>query len=66
MPGLGPSWSHVRDGDSYGIEVAADFMIWPWDNSRFGWYVEPSYGYTFADGANQSLSVSAGLLVSVP
>jgi hypothetical protein len=66
MAGVGPSWSHSRDGDHFGIEVAGDFMFWPWDKSRFGWYAEPSYGYSFAKGHEQSLSLSIGLLIAIP
>ena len=66
MAGLGPSWSHAPDGDSFGIEAAGDFMIWPWEGSRFGWYAEPSYGYDFGKGHEQSLSLSVGLLLAVP
>jgi hypothetical protein len=66
MAGVGPSWSHTRNGDSAGIEAAGDFMFWPWGESRFGWYAEPSYGYDFGKGHEQSLSLSVGLLVAIP
>lgn len=66
MAGVGPSWSHTRYSDNYGIEAAGDFMVWPWGDSRFGYYVEPSYGYGFDKAREQSFSLSAGLLVAVP
>jgi hypothetical protein len=33
---------------------------------RFGWYVEPSYDYSFGRGHEQSLGVSGGLLIAMP
>ncbi len=63
-------WAHTVGGgkttDTLGAEAALDFMFWPWGKSRFGWYLEPSYGYSFASGHEQSLSVSAGLLIKIP
>jgi len=67
MFGIGPSWSHVvtrgKTEDSFGAEAALDFMFWPWGR-RIGWFMEPSYGY--AGEHDQSLGVSAGLLISIP
>jgi hypothetical protein len=70
MAGVGPEWAHTVAGskttDTFGAEAALDFMFWPWGKSRFGWYLEPSYGYSFASGHEQSLAVSAGLLIKIP
>jgi hypothetical protein len=70
MPGIGPEWAHTVSGgnrtNSIGAEAALDFMYWPWPKRRFGWYLEPSYGYSFAGGHEQSMSVSAGLLIAIP
>jgi hypothetical protein len=70
MAGVGPSWSHAfEDGktkDTLGAEAVLDFMFWPRPKSRFGWFLEPSYGYSFAHGHEQSLSISAGLLIKIP
>ena len=69
MAGVGPSWSHTLSGgkttDTLGAEAALDFMFWPWPKRRFGWYLEPTYGYSFASGHDQSLSVSVGLLIPI-
>jgi len=70
MFGVGPEWAHTISGgkgtDSVAAEVAADFMFWPWPKRRFGWYMEPSYGYSFASGHEQSMGVSVGLLIAIP
>jgi hypothetical protein len=70
MFGAGPEWAHTSHGgnstNSIGAEVALDFMYWPWKNRRFGWYAEPSYGYNFGSGHEQSMSMTVGLLIAIP
>jgi hypothetical protein len=70
MCGVGPEWAHTNQGNNHtnsiGAEGALDFMFWPWKKRRFGWYVEPSYGYNFSKGHEQSASISAGLLIAIP
>jgi hypothetical protein len=70
MLGIGPEWDHANQ---YGIrtnsvsgEAVADFMFWPSTTHRFGWYLEPTYEYSFARGHEQSIGVTAGLLISIP
>ena len=69
MAGVGPSWSHVvthgRTQETAGAEAALDFMFWPWKSRKIGWYFEPSYGYSFGPGHEQSLSASVGLLFPI-
>jgi hypothetical protein len=69
MVGAGPTWSHVvsrgRHSDSVGAEAALDFMFWPTKSRKLGWYLEPSYGYSFAAGHEQSASISAELLIPI-
>jgi|SRR5579863_2120001 len=70
MIGLGPEWSHtVSHGvtsDTAGAEAALDFMYWPMRERKLGFYVEPTYGYSFGRGHEQSISVSVGLLIPIP
>ena len=70
MFGVGPEWAHTighgSTNDSVTGEVVLDFMFWPSSKHRFGWYFEPSYGYDFARGHEQSLGISAGLLIAMP
>jgi len=69
MFGVGPEWAHtIAHGSTANTvdgEAALDFMIWPSSTHRFGWYVEPSYGYDFRGRHEQSLGVSGGLLIGV-
>ena len=69
MAGLGPEWVYLKqDGRSSNTlagELAGDFMFWPNGRHRFGWYLEPAYDYNFFGGHQQSVGVSAGLLIGV-
>jgi hypothetical protein len=69
MFGVGPEWEHTIAGgvgtNSVGGEAALDFMFWPWARRRVGWYMEPSYEYSFASGHEQSASVTVGLLIAI-
>ncbi len=70
MVGIGPEWVH-RTGagsaaDSLAGEAALDFMFWPSPERTFGWYLEPTYSYTFSREHEQSLGVNVGLLIAIP
>jgi hypothetical protein len=69
MLGVGPQWAHLkrngRTTDSFSGELAGDFMFWPTGKHRFGWYLEPAYDYSFAGGHQQSIGMSAGLLIGI-
>jgi hypothetical protein len=69
MLGVGPEWVHARTRgvttNSVSIEVAPDFMFWPSARHRFGWYIEPGYEYNFGRGHEQSLGITAGLLIAI-
>ena len=69
MLGVGPQWAHVKQNgkttDSFSAELAGDFMFWPTGRHRFGWYLEPAYDYSFAGGHQQSIGMSAGLLIGI-
>jgi len=65
MVGAGPAWSYTRaEGTKWGATVALDFMMWPWPEHKFGWFVEPSYTYT--QDSEKSLAVSVGFLIAIP
>ena len=68
MLGVGPEWDHSKQfgitTNSVAAEAVADFMFWPRKKHRFGWYLEPTYEYSFASGHEQSLGVTGGLLIS--
>lgn len=67
MAGIGPSWTHGlrgdETGDGFGIEAAGDFMIWPWEGRRLGWYIEPSYGYSLAGNHERTAGLGIGLII---
>ncbi len=69
MFGVGPEWAHAIKGrnsaNSIGGEAALDFMFWPWPKRKLGLYLEPNYGYSFNSEHEQSMSVSAGLLIAI-
>lgn len=70
MFGAGPEWVHIsqnRTGtNSVAAEVVGDFMFWPTGKHRFGWYLEPAYDYDFGHEHQQSIGISAGLLIAIP
>ena len=70
MLGMGPQWTwfkqNGRTTNSLAREVAGDFMFWPTGRHRLGWFLEPAYDYSFAGGHQQSIGMSAGLLIGIP
>jgi len=69
MLGIGPQWAYLKQNgksaNSIGAELAGDFMFWPKEKHRFGWFLEPAYDYSFAGGHPQSVGMSAGLLIGI-
>jgi hypothetical protein len=69
MIGVGPQWSHLKQNgrttNTISGELAGDFMFWPSGRHRFGWFLEPAYDYSFAGGHQQSIGMSAGLLIGI-
>jgi hypothetical protein len=69
MLGVGPQWVYLRQNgkttNSVAGEVAADFMFWPARKHRIGWFLEPAYDYNFGRGHQQSIGMSAGLLIAI-
>jgi hypothetical protein len=70
MFGVGPEWIHARayglTTNALGGEVVLDFMFWPSSKHRFGWFLEPGYDYSFAQGHERSIGISGGLLIAIP
>jgi hypothetical protein len=65
MIGAGPEWTFAREETKIAGELALDFMIWPTSARKFGWFVEPTYSYSFSKGHEQSLGVSVGLFIAI-
>ncbi len=66
MVGVGPEWMFTRERANFAGEAALDFMFWPLPERKVGWFLEPSYSYSFSSGHEQSLGVSVGLLIAIP
>jgi hypothetical protein len=66
MIGVGPQWTFSAEGTKIGAELAADFMFWPTPERKYGWFLEPTYSYSFSSGHERSLSLTAGLLIPIP
>ena len=70
MVGVGPAWVRSKQAgavsNSVAIDAAVDFMFWPSERRRFGWFVEPVYEYNLAKGHERSVGISAGLLIAIP
>jgi hypothetical protein len=66
MIGAGPEWIFTREGTKVAGEVALDFMYWPTPDRKYGWFLEPTYSYSFSRGHEQSLGASVGLLIAIP
>ena len=65
MVGAGPQWSEPFKGDPGSFGADLDFMFWPTLDRKYGWFVEPSYSYSFIGSHEQSLGVSVGLLIPI-
>ena len=69
MVGLGPEWLYKTGGaetaNSIGGVAVVDFQIWPFPERKFGWFIEPSYGYDFGLEHDPSLGVTVGLLIPI-
>ena len=55
-----------RTTNAIGAEAVLDFMFWPTADRKYGWFLEPTYSYSFSRGHEQSLGVSLGMLISIP
>jgi hypothetical protein len=69
MVGAGPVWVHTSQAgvaaNAAAGEAVLDFMFWPTAKRRFGWYLEPGYGYGFGPGHDRSIGISTGLLIAI-
>jgi hypothetical protein len=66
MIGAGPEWTYTDRSSKVAAEFALDFMMWPWPDRKLGWFVEPTYSYSFSKGHEQAAAVSVGLLIPIP
>jgi hypothetical protein len=68
--GVGPSWLHTVGGgqvtDALGATAQLDIEFWQLPEKKIGWFMEPSYGYSFGGKHEQSLGVTVGVLLAIP
>ena len=68
--GAGPEWQHqIGAGevtDSIGATTSLDFQAWQSPEQKIGWFVEPSYSYSFGSGHERSFGVTVGMLIAIP
>jgi hypothetical protein len=67
MIGAGPQLSYATAGGGTKVsgEIALEWMIWPTDDRKFGWFVSPTYSYAFSRGHEQAVGVTTGLLIAI-
>jgi hypothetical protein len=66
MIGAGPEWTYTDRSNKFAAAFALDFMFWPWPDRKLGWFLEPTYTYSFSKGHEQAAAISAGLLIPIP
>jgi hypothetical protein len=68
MIGAGPQLSYATAGGGTQIasEFALEWMFWPTKDRKFGWFVEPTYSYSFSRGHEQAIGVTTGLTIAIP
>jgi hypothetical protein len=67
MVGVGPQVSYATFGGGAKIagEIELEWMIWPSADRRLGWFIAPTYSYSFARGHEQSLGFATGLIIPI-
>ena len=70
MFAAGPEWQRTIGGGEVTNSVAGvaqlDFQFWKLPERKCGWFVEPSYSYSFGKDHEQSLGLTVGLLIALP
>src|SRR5581483_8323728 len=67
MVGAGPQVSYATFGGGTKIagEIELEWMIWPTVDRRLGWFVAPTYSYSFSRGHEQSVGIAGGLIIPI-
>jgi hypothetical protein len=52
------------DGKLAGM-LSLHFMLWSSPEHKSGWFVEPTYSYSFSNGHQQALGIAVGLLIPI-
>ena len=67
MIGVGPQVSYATFGGGTKVagEIELEWMLWPSAERKFGWFVAPTYGYSFSKGHEQSIGIATGLIIAI-
>jgi hypothetical protein len=67
MIGAGPQVSYAAFGGATKIagEIELEWMIWPTADRKLGWFVAPTYSYSFSRGHEQSIGFATGLIIPI-
>jgi hypothetical protein len=67
MIGAGPQVSYATFGGGTKIaaEIQFEWMIWPSPDRRLGWFIAPTYSYSFSRGHEQSIGFATGLIIPI-
>jgi hypothetical protein len=67
MIGAGPQVSYATFGGGTKIagEIQLEWMIWPSADRKLGWFVAPTYSYSFSRGHEQSVGFATGLIIPI-
>lgn len=61
-PGIGPTWN---SSGQFGTQASFEFMIWPWEERKFGWFVDPSYSVSLVSSHQQSVGLTLGIIIGL-
>jgi hypothetical protein len=67
MIGVGPQVSYATFGGGTKVagEIELEWMLWPSAERKFGWFVAPTYSYSFSKGHEQSIGIATGLIIAI-
>ena len=67
MIGAGPQVSYATFGAGTKVagEIELEWMLWPSAERKFGWFVAPTYSYSFSKGHEQSVGIATGLIIAI-
>jgi len=67
MIGVGPQVSYATFGGGTKVsgEIQLEWMLWPSAERKFGWFIAPTYSYSFSKGHEQSMGFATGLIIAI-
>jgi hypothetical protein len=67
MIGAGPQLSYATfgSGTKVAAEIAIEWMLWPSAERKLGWFIEPTFSYSFRKGHEQNVGIATGLIIAI-